>query len=111
MKSINLHIIADKTKKAEKVRQSLIKSHSNSTPAACDYIIVIGGDGFMLHSLKKLQKYNKPFYGVNTGNRGFLLNKHGAGNIISKNKKIITNNLYPLEAKIKLQMQQKNNSY
>ena len=56
----------------------------------------------MLYSLNKLQKYNKPFYGVNTGNRGFLLNKHAAGNIISKNKKIIIfNNLYPLEAKIK----------
>ena len=103
MKSINLHIIADKTKKAEKVRQSLIKSHSNSTPAACDYIVVIGGDGFMLHSLKKLQKYNKPFYGVNTGNRGFLLNKHGAGNIISKIKKSSSISLYPLEAKIKTQ--------
>ena len=101
MKSINLHIIADKTKKAEKVRQSLIKSHSNSTPAACDYIVVIGGDGFMLHSLKKLQKYNKPFYGVNTGNRGFLLNKHGAGDIISKIKKSSSINLYPLEANIK----------
>ena len=101
MKSINLHIIADKTKKAEKVRQSLIKSHSNSTPAACDYIVVIGGDGFMLHSLKKLQKYNKPFYGVNTGNRGFLLNKHGAGNIISKIKKSSSISLYPLEAIIK----------
>ncbi|WP_440696125.1 NAD kinase [Candidatus Pelagibacter sp. HIMB109] len=101
MKSINLHIIADKTKKGEKVRQSLIKSHSNSTPAACDYIVVIGGDGFMLHSLKKLQKYNKPFYGVNTGNRGFLLNKHDAGNIISKIKKSSPISLYPLEAKIK----------
>ena len=103
MKSINLHIIADKTKKAEKVRQSLIKSHSNSTPAACDYIVVIGGDGFMLHSLKKFQKYNKPFYGINTGNRGFLLNKHGAGNIISKIKKSSSISLYPLEAKIKTQ--------
>jgi len=103
MKSINLHIIADKTKKAEKVRQSLIKSHSNSTPAACNYIVVIGGDGFMLHSLKKLQKYNKPFYGVNTGNRGFLLNKHGAGNIISKIKKSSPISLYSLEAKIKTQ--------
>lgn len=103
MKSINLHIIADKTKKAEKVRQSLIKSHSNYTPAACDYIIVIGGDGFMLHSLKKYQKYNKPFYGVNTGNRGFLLNKHGEGDIISKIKKSSPISLYPLEAKIKTQ--------
>ena len=101
MKTINLHIIADKTKKAEKVRQSLIKSHSNSTPSACDYIVVIGGDGFMLHSLKKYQKFQKPFYGINTGNRGFLLNKHSSGNIISKIKASSSISLYPLEAKIK----------
>ena len=40
-----------------------------------DIIIVIGGDGFMLQSLKKFYKYKKPFYGINSGNYGFLMNK------------------------------------
>ena len=101
MKSINLHIIADKTKKANKVKQSLIKSYLNCPPAACDYIIVVGGDGFMLQSLKKYQKFNKPFYGINTGNRGFLLNKHSNRDIIYKIKKSSPISLFPLEAKIK----------
>ena len=101
MKRINLHIIADKTKKAEKVKQSLVKLHSHHSPKTCDYIVVIGGDGFMLHSLKKYQKFNKPFYGINTGNRGFLLNKNTSGNLLAKIKKTNPINLFPLEARIR----------
>ena len=29
----------------------------------------------MLHTLKKYYKFKKPFYGVNSGNYGFLMNK------------------------------------
>ena len=70
---------------------------------ASDCIVVIGGDGFMLDSLKKYQKFKKPFYGINTGNRGFLLNKFISGNLISKIQKSSEILLFPLEAKIKTQ--------
>ena len=39
-----------------------------------DVFVVLGGDGFMLKSIHKYYKYNKPFYGVNFGRVGFLLN-------------------------------------
>ena len=35
--------------------------------------IVIGGDGFMLKTLKKNKNSKKSFYGVNSGNYGFLM--------------------------------------
>ena len=38
-------------------------------------VIVIGGDGFMLQTLKKNKNQKKLFYGVNSGNYGFLMNK------------------------------------
>ena len=56
MKRINLHILADKTPKAQKLRKFLIKSYRNFPAKASDYIVVIGGDGFMLDSLKNYQK-------------------------------------------------------
>jgi NAD+ kinase len=40
-----------------------------------DLIIVLGGDGLMLHILHKYQNLNVPFYGVNCGTVGFLMNK------------------------------------
>ena len=101
MKTINLHILADKTKKAQKVRKLLNKSYTNHTARACDYIIVIGGDGFMLDILKKYQKYKKPFYGINTGNRGFLLNKFSSENLNSKITQASKIYLFALEARIK----------
>ena len=60
-------------------------------------VIVIGGDGFMLQTLKKNKNSKKIFYGINSGSYGFLMNKFSEKNIlkyISKSKSI---NISPLE--------------
>lgn len=38
----------------------------------CDLILVIGGDGTMLHAIFEYAKYNIPFIGINIGRIGFL---------------------------------------
>ena len=51
----------------------------------------------MLQSLKKYQKFNKPFYGINRGTYGFLMNKYkglNVHNFINKTKLIM---ISPLE--------------
>ena len=60
----------------------------------------MGGDGFMLQTLKKYQKYDKPFYGMNRGTFGFLMNKFKLKNIrknISRSKLV---SISPLEVKV-----------
>jgi NAD kinase len=37
-------------------------------------ILVIGGDGTMLHAIREHWRRRLPFYGINTGHMGFLLN-------------------------------------
>jgi NAD+ kinase len=39
---------------------------------ACDLIIVVGGDGSLLHAARSLARFNKPLIGVNRGRLGFL---------------------------------------
>jgi NAD+ kinase len=69
------HFIFDKNKKNFILRKVFLKKYKNYSPSFSDIIIVFGGDGFMLKTLKKYQKYNKPFYGINRGTYGFLMNK------------------------------------
>ncbi len=40
-------------------------------------IVVIGGDGMMLRAIRSHWRLRVPFYGINTGHMGFLLNQRG----------------------------------
>ncbi|MBW8310091.1 MAG: NAD kinase [Candidatus Paracaedibacteraceae bacterium] len=61
-----------------------------------DYIVVIGGDGFMLHALHNLRHLNAPFFGVNAGTVGFLMNSVAPENLLDKVKHAHETALYPL---------------
>ena len=63
--------------------------------------IVIGGDGFMLQTLKKNKKLKKFFYGVNSGNYGFLMNKFSSKNIENNLNKAKMITISPLEMFVK----------
>ena len=69
------HFVFDKTNKANQQKNKFLKKYKNYDPHKADTIIVFGGDGFMLQTLKKLGKFNKAFYGMNMGTYGFLMNK------------------------------------
>ncbi len=43
--------------------------------ARADLFVVAGGDGTLLHAISWFRKYNKPFFGINRGTSGFLLNQ------------------------------------
>lgn len=42
----------------------------------CDLVIVVGGDGSLLHAAQVLAQYNVPVVGVNRGRLGFLADVH-----------------------------------
>ena len=63
-------------KKAKILKKKIFRNYKNTNLKKAKAIIVCGGDGFMLHSIKKYLKYKKPFYGVNCGNVGFLMNNY-----------------------------------
>ena len=71
----NPFIVSDKNFKSYKIKKIVLKRIKSYSLSKSNLIIVIGGDGFMLQTLKKYNKYKKPFYGINSGNYGFLMNK------------------------------------
>jgi NAD+ kinase len=90
-------IISDTNNKSLKIKKFLTKKLKINQIKKSNLVIVIGGDGFMLKTLKKNKNPLNLFYGINSGNYGFLMNRFFENNIIknlTKSKMII---ISPLE--------------
>ena len=93
-----LHFVFDKTtKKAQNLKKLILRRHENFSPKKSDCIVVAGGDGFMLSALKRYSKTKKPFYGINCGTFGFLMNRYVSKNIEKKIIKARRVSINPLE--------------
>jgi NAD+ kinase len=96
-----LQIISDKNNKSSNIKKLLIKKLNHEQFKKKNLIIVIGGDGFMLQALKKNKNSKKQFYGINSGNYGFLMNKFSIKNIIKNLSKANMISISPLEMIVK----------
>ena len=96
-----LQIISDKNKKSLKIRNLVIRKIDNNQFQKQNLVIVIGGDGFMLETLKKNKNTKKLFYGINSGNYGFLMNKFSSKNIIKNLSRANMVSISPLEMIVK----------
>ena len=94
-------IISDKNKQSLKIKLFLEKKIKIYTLIKSNLVIVIGGDGFMLQTLKKFYKLKKSFYGINSGNYGFLMNKLSLKNTIKNLSKAKMISISPLEMTVK----------
>jgi len=96
-----IFIVSDKTKNSLKIKSFLEKNFQLSSLAKSKTIIVIGGDGFMLQTLKKFYKFKKLFYGINSGNYGFLMNKFSNINFLKNLTKAKIVQIHPLQMVVK----------
>ncbi len=97
----NPKIIFDKNKKSIDIKNLLLKKIREHKFKQKNIVIVIGGDGFMLQTLKKSKNSNKQFYGINSGNYGFLMNKFSNKNIMMNLSKAKLISISPLEMTVK----------
>lgn len=95
------YVVSDKTKVSIKIKNFLISEIKKNNFHYSNLIIVIGGDGFMLSTLKKYINSNKYFYGINSGTYGFLMNKFSKIDTLKNLKKGKIVNICPLEMIVK----------
>jgi NAD+ kinase len=100
-------IISDKNLKSLKIKKQLTKILEKEFIKKTNLVVVIGGDGFMLQTLKKNKKSNKYFYGINSGNYGFLMNKFSNKLIVKNLSRAKLVSISPLEMMVKTKSKNK----
>jgi len=96
-----LQIISDTNKKSLDIKNFLLKKIKINNSYDNNLVIVIGGDGFMLQTLKRYNTPRKQFYGINSGHYGFLMNKFSYKHTIKNIFKTNLVSISPLEMIVK----------
>ena len=96
-----IQVISDKNLRSLKIKSTLLKILSKKKMIKSNVILVIGGDGFMLQTLKKNKNSKKFFYGINSGNYGFLMNKFSSKNFLKNLSKANMISISPLEMRVR----------
>lgn len=94
---MKFHFISSNTSEAIKAKKEYIGTYNQTAPELADIIIPIGGDGILLKSLHDFNELDKPFFGINYGSVGFLMNSSSNKdlNTVVKNSK--STDLKPLK--------------
>ena len=73
-KDLKLCVFASEKPAAQETAAELRKRYGDHKPGACDVIVAVGGDGFMLDVLRAHMTDGRPIYGFNRGTVGFMMN-------------------------------------
>ena len=87
---MKLHFLSSNNSQAKETEKKLIDIYGQNSVEDAEFIVPIGGDGLLLRSLHSFNKLNKPFFGINFGSIGFLMNNitnEDLSEIISTSKK------------------------
>lgn len=97
---MRLGCLYDNTKKAQEAYQELNSLYDfipiTRRKGGPEAVVVLGGDGFMLQALHKLMKRKLPFYGMNCGTVGFLMNHYRAEHLEERIRAARPSTLFPL---------------
>ena len=90
---------SSETNEAMSAKDKFVTLYGQNKVENADIIVPIGGDGFLLKNLHDFHELKKPFFGLNYGSVGFLMNSQSDENletIINNAQKTILN---PLQMK------------
>ena len=88
--------LASRAKKSQMSLNRLINRFGTTKASNADVIVALGGDGFMLQTLRRTQDFKRPVYGMNRGSIGFLMNEYSEDNIRERLSKAEMEVIHPL---------------
>ncbi len=76
--------VASPSPEALEAHARLVARYGNCEPEAADVVVALGGDGFMLQTLRSLMRTGKPVYGMHRGTIGFLMNEFNEADLTER---------------------------
>jgi len=70
--------------RAQKALEEMKSQYGHCDADEADVIVVLGGDGTMLHALHATTTSKAPIFGINYGTLGFLLNPQKGGDLLER---------------------------
>lgn len=65
-------------------RAALAARYGDAPPQEADVLVALGGDGFMLETLRRDLERRRPIYGMNRGSVGFLMNDYAEEGLLER---------------------------
>jgi NAD+ kinase len=79
-----LAFLASDRPEAQAARTALVARYGEAPEMEADVLVALGGDGFMLETLRRDLKRRRPVYGMNRGSVGFLMNDYAEDGLFER---------------------------
>jgi NAD+ kinase len=89
--------VSSDTADAKAALESLSSRYGNAPVEEADIVVALGGDGFLLQTLRETMSTGKKVYGMNRGTVGFLMNEYRATGLPERIAKAVPETIRPLE--------------
>jgi NAD+ kinase len=96
MPTKKLAFVAADTEQATEASAGLQARFGDVAVEDSDVIVALGGDGFMLDTLRRFRDLGRPIYGMNQGTVGFLMNEFTVDDLDTRIANAQQATLYPL---------------
>lgn len=92
-----LHFCASERPDAQAALERMTRRYGQVSPKEADVIVPLGGDGWMLETLRNRFTDKTPVYGMHRGTVGFLMNEFSETGLIERINSAVRAVIYPLE--------------
>lgn len=94
---MKLHFTASDHVDAQTRLSELTQKYGNAPLEEAEIMVVLGGDGKMLHALRTSIAHDIPVFGLNCGRLGFLMNDYKETDLITRLEQAVYAPLHPLQ--------------
>src|SRR6186997_992217 len=89
--------VSSETEDARKAAARMMAIYGQHSVAQANVVVALGGDGFLLQTLRETMGTGKQVYGMNRGTIGFLMNEFREQDLQQRIEAAIAETIRPLE--------------